>query len=133
MVFASRLMGKTVADSPHNRKVRKPRITSAALFFSTIVLAACRGSPSDTQPDAPAAKPAVESRLAALDQAAPAQPAMKPTKGTGDFVGFDRNGYPGDGRLAELHSHFAFMGYWLNNPPGAKQNGWFGKRQQLRD
>jgi hypothetical protein len=58
---------------------------------------------------------------------------MEPTKGTGDFVGFDRNGYPGDGRLAELHSHFAFMGYWLNNPPGAKQNGWFGKRQQLRD
>ncbi len=50
-----------------------------------------------------------------------------------DFVGFDRNGYPGDGRLAELHRHFAFAGYWLNNPPGAKSNGWQGKRAALVD
>jgi hypothetical protein len=52
---------------------------------------------------------------------------------TQDVVGFDRNLYPGDGRLAELHRHFAFVGYWLNDPPGEKQNGWQGKRQKLRD
>ena len=50
-----------------------------------------------------------------------------------DFVGFDRNIYPGDDRLTELHQHFAFAGYWLNNPPGAQQNGWQGKRQKLID
>ena len=25
------------------------------------------------------------------------------------------------------------MGYWLNNPPGARQNGWAGTRLKLRD
>lgn len=49
------------------------------------------------------------------------------------FVGFDRNDYPGDTRLAELHKHFAFAGFWLNNPPGASANNWEGKRQKLRD
>ena len=46
-------------------------------------------------------------------------------------MGFDRNGYPGDDRLTELHRQFAFVGYWLNNPPGAKTNGWQGKRTTL--
>ena len=51
----------------------------------------------------------------------------------GEFVGFDRNDYPGDTRLAELHRHFAFAGFWLNAPPGATANSWAGKRQKLRD
>ena len=51
----------------------------------------------------------------------------------GEFVGFDRNDYPGDTRLRELHKHFAFAGFWLNNPPGASANSWAGKRQKLRD
>jgi len=42
--------------------------------------------------------------------------------------GFDRNDYPGDNHLATLHKTFAFTGYWLNNPPGAKTNSWTGKR-----
>ena len=50
-----------------------------------------------------------------------------------DFVGFDRNDYPGDERLAELHKSFAFVGYWLNNPPGETSNSWMGKRKALRD
>ena len=50
-----------------------------------------------------------------------------------DFVGFDRNGYPGDDRLGELHTHFAFVGYWLNNPPGETANSWMGKRKALVD
>ncbi len=51
----------------------------------------------------------------------------------GEFVGFDRNDYPGDSRLADLHEHFAFAGFWLNNPPGASANTWAGKRQKLKD
>ena len=49
-----------------------------------------------------------------------------------DYVGFDRNGYPGDERLAELHRHFAFVGYWLNNPPGETGNSWAGRREVVR-
>ena len=48
------------------------------------------------------------------------------------FLGFDRNDYPGDDRVAELHKTFAYAGYWLNNPPGAKTNTWIGKRTQLQ-
>jgi glycoside hydrolase-like protein len=49
------------------------------------------------------------------------------------FLGFDRNDYPGDNHLRELHQTFAFAGYWLNNPPGAKVNTWSGKRGKLED
>jgi hypothetical protein len=51
---------------------------------------------------------------------------------TRSYTGFDRNGYPGDDRLAALHRSFAYTGYWLNNPPGASENGWAGKRAILR-
>ncbi|MBZ5656098.1 MAG: DUF1906 domain-containing protein [Acidobacteriia bacterium] len=47
------------------------------------------------------------------------------------FLGFDRNDYPGDTNLNELHKTFACTGYWLNNPPGAKTNTWAGKRRKL--
>jgi hypothetical protein len=50
---------------------------------------------------------------------------------TQNFVGFDRNDYPGDTRLTSLRKHFVFTGYWLNNPPGAATNTWRGKRPQL--
>jgi hypothetical protein len=43
-------------------------------------------------------------------------------------LGFDRNEYPGDDKLAALHETFAFAGYWLNSPPGANANSWAGKR-----
>ena len=49
-----------------------------------------------------------------------------------EFVGFDRNEYPGDGALPALRRHFAFVGYWLNAPPGETANGWVGKREVLR-
>ena len=48
------------------------------------------------------------------------------------YLGFDRNDYPGDNLLAELHRTFAFTGYWLNNPPGAHANSWRGKRERLQ-
>jgi hypothetical protein len=46
-------------------------------------------------------------------------------------LGFDRNNYPGDEVLPTLRQHFAFVGYWLNNPPGEHQNTWSGKRGVL--
>ena len=46
-------------------------------------------------------------------------------------LGFDRNDYPGDHNLTELHKIFAYTGYWLNNPPGAKTNTWAGKRRTI--
>ncbi len=49
----------------------------------------------------------------------------------GAYTGFDRNEYPGDGALPTLRTHFAFAGYWLNNPPGSSQNTWQGKREIL--
>lgn len=48
------------------------------------------------------------------------------------YVGFDKNGYPGDNMLAVLHQSFAFTGYWLNNPPGMQSNPWAGKREVVR-
>ena len=47
------------------------------------------------------------------------------------YAGFDANEYPGDAQLPMLHNHFAFTGYWLNNPPGATHNPWAGKRDIL--
>ncbi|NYF88107.1 DUF1906 domain-containing protein [Tunturiibacter empetritectus] len=49
----------------------------------------------------------------------------------GPYIGFDSNDYPGDEALPALSRHFAFVGYWLNNPPGERQNGWIGKRETL--
>jgi hypothetical protein len=49
----------------------------------------------------------------------------------GPHLGFDRNDYPGDVALPVLRGHFAFTGYWLNNPPGEHQNTWTGKREVL--
>lgn len=40
----------------------------------------------------------------------------------GNFVGFDRNDYPGDDSLPVLRQTFVFAGYWLSPPPGAKSN-----------
>lgn len=44
------------------------------------------------------------------------------------YLGFDRNDYPGDANLKTLRQTFAYSGYWLNNPPGAKSNSWVGHR-----
>lgn len=49
----------------------------------------------------------------------------------GPFLGFDRNDYPGDENLNELHKTFAFSAYWLNNPPGKTANSWRGTRAKV--
>lgn len=48
------------------------------------------------------------------------------------YLGFDKNGYPGDDLLPTLHHTFAYTGYWLNNPPGMSSNPWAGKRDLIR-
>ena len=48
------------------------------------------------------------------------------------YIGFDRNGYPGDSNLKILRRTFSYSGYWLNNPPGANTNSWMGKRKALQ-
>ena len=45
------------------------------------------------------------------------------------YLGMDRNEYPGDAAMKALRQTFAFTGYWLNNPPGEKQNSWQGHRR----
>jgi hypothetical protein len=44
------------------------------------------------------------------------------------YLGFDRNDYPGDANLKALHQTFSYTGYWLNNPPGERENTWAGHR-----
>jgi len=47
------------------------------------------------------------------------------------YLGFDTNTYPGDAALPQLKRTFTFSGYWLNSPPGEKQNTWAGKRETI--
>ena len=55
------------------------------------------------------------------------------TKSFSNYLGFDRNNYPGDAAMSELRKTFSFTGYWLNAPPGGKSSSWLGKRKLLRD
>jgi hypothetical protein len=61
------------------------------------------------------------------------QPLLGPgaAPGKDSYIGFDRNQYPGNSALPALRQHFAFTGYWLNNPPGETTNTWAGKRDIL--
>jgi hypothetical protein len=58
--------------------------------------------------------------------------AFERSRQTVTYLGFDRNDYPGDENLPALRKTFSFTGYWLNNPPGAKANGWRGKRETVQ-
>jgi len=49
-----------------------------------------------------------------------------------NYLGFDRNDYPGDRNLEALHKTFSYTGYWLNNPPGEKSNTWAGHRAAVQ-
>ena len=59
-------------------------------------------------------------------------PASSPEEEKAAYLGFDRNTYPGDERLAGLRKTFSYTGYWLNLPPGASANTWEGRRAALR-
>jgi hypothetical protein len=76
-------------------------------------------------------------RAAAITLAATAALAQQPSVvdpfpgSARAYLGFDRNLYPGDAALPELHKLFSFTGYWLTNPPGETHNTWLGKRDLL--
>jgi Domain of unknown function (DUF1906) len=70
-------------------------------------------------------------KFAAFFTAAAIAGAFVCQAGTGSYLGFDRNEYPGDENLAALRQTFSFAGYWLNDPPGEKINTWVGKRQAI--
>jgi hypothetical protein len=61
------------------------------------------------------------------------RPSPMKTAAEKSYLGFDRNDYPGDQNLAALHRGFSFAGYWLNPPPGAKNNPWTGKRSTIKN
>jgi hypothetical protein len=95
-------------------------LLQASLLLAAVTLSGCDNHPATLT-------------AATISEPAPSVPTS-PTPDTSDkpsFVGFDRNTYPGDARLADLHKHFAFAGFWLNNPPGEQQNTWAGHRAQL--
>ena len=70
---------------------------------------------------------------AAIIAAIVAVAASSPVLAQRTYLGFDRNDYPGDANMAALRKTFAFTGYWLNNPPGARRNTWQGKRAALQE
>ncbi len=99
-----------------------PHLVPSALV-AALLLTAC-----DDHPQAALVTPAPTPLSPSAPEAAPAPAPEVPHH---SFVGFDRNEYPGDSRLEDLHKHFDFAGYWLNNPPGERQNTWSGHREQL--
>jgi hypothetical protein len=98
------------------------RTTPTFALFAALALTACDERSSTVS--------AANSMPAPAAISAPAMPPSDP-KHHDSFAGFDRNDYPGDSRLAELRKHFAFTGFWLNNPPGEQTNTWSGHRAQL--
>jgi len=93
------------------------RVAMAGLMFVLAGLGACGKKPDP----APVAAPATGAKV---------DPPAVPQ--SGDFVGFDRNDYPGDDAMAGLKAQFAYTGYWLTPPPGEKSNDWVGKREVLK-
>src|SRR6266702_2831251 len=64
-------------------------------------------------------------------QAAASKPGAAAESAKDEYLGFDRNDFPGDDALPVLRRHFSFVGYWLTNPPGEQSNNWKGKRELL--
>jgi hypothetical protein len=73
--------------------------------------------------------PAPQTQQAAEEDQAAAYPRREAPK---NYWGADLNTYPGDDALPVLRKSFSFLGYWLNPPPGERENQWAGKRQLLR-
>ncbi len=91
----------------------------------------CCGCASTQAPE----KQNLAAKLDPLHIVAPGPPLADPPVGYVDgagYRGFDRNEYPGDDTMQQLHNTFAFTGYWLTVPPGAQFNQWKGKRTLLK-
>jgi hypothetical protein len=97
------------------------------LGFAVLTAGGCSGSNTGTQASA-APAPVLTSSETRPPEVVRSQPAG----GARQFVGFDRNEYPGDDTMAAMRQQFAFAGYWLTVPPGAEVNEWKGKRGLLK-
>jgi hypothetical protein len=53
---------------------------------------------------------------------------LLPGESAAQYLGLDRNDYPGDASLPALRQTFSYIGYWLSNPPGETSNSWVGRR-----
>ena len=105
----------------------KRRLWPAAAAALLAMSGCSHGAPQPLAAQQQAANPAVPAPVAKVD----------PPIGyiAGVYRGFDRNTYPGDATMAAMmqgHAAFAFTGYWLTNPPGARTNSWHGKRAVLK-
>jgi len=69
--------------------------------------------------------------LAPIPSSRSSQREDSPQPRTSAYLGFDLNTYPGDAALSILRKTFSFGGFWLNPPPGAKENTWAGKRPPM--
>ncbi len=58
--------------------------------------------------------------------------SARPKSESTEYLGFDRNRYPGDANLKILKQTFSYAGYWLNNPPGESSNTWAGHRAAVQ-
>ena len=104
------------------RLVNGMRIALSFLLLAALATTGCDAHTAVSANQAPAPE-----QTAKVSQSAPLAPASP------GFIGFDRNDYPGDAALVGLRQHFAFSGFWLNNPPGEQANSWAGHRPQLVD
>lgn len=101
----------------------------AFLLGAAMIMLGSAGCSRSTAPPAKSATPSPQS--SGFSQPADPSHAMAAQAAPGEWVGFDRNDYPGDDAMASLHNTFAFTGYWLTNPPGEQANSWIGKRTTL--
>lgn len=60
------------------------------------------------------------------------QPNSQEQRASRAYLGFDLNIFPGNDAIQVLRKTFAFSGYWLSPPPGAKTNTWLGRRELMR-
>jgi hypothetical protein len=100
-------------------------MTTAGLILaglSAFLLCGCSGASSNSLPSATSQPAGAQTSPASTNIAAP----------NGEFIGFDRNDYPGDQTMASMRKVFSFTAYWLTNPPGENANTWVGKRTLLR-
>lgn len=67
-----------------------------------------------------------------ISQGTSMTPQAGPSGPASTYLGFDRNDYPGEENLKLLRQTFSYAGFWLNRPPGERNNTWSGKREALQ-
>jgi hypothetical protein len=113
-------------------RIIKIRSANLLLLIAALVLCGCSRAQKAAAPEADGPT-LIKTAASVNSQTAPptAPDATVPKAPAGEALGFDRNDYPGDDAMANLHKTFAFTSYWLTNPPGENANSWLGKRATL--